>query len=437
MNFFHHSSLRFLIVVLCLGVYACTANNNQVKEESKQIQPAVEVESFCEQGKTPIYKVGIPKLAPIKGSREKALVTIIAFTEFQCPFCARVVPTLDEILAHYGDKVRLVVRHNPLAFHKNAMPAAKAAMAAARQGKFWPMHDLLFENNRSLDEDSLFGYASRIGLDMKKFTADFESAEIAKQIQFDMDEAKKLGARGVPMFYINGRIFSGAQPFDDFKRFIDDLLPAAERVGSRGDALYRSLVECGYTENKVEEKPRPRVAPAADTKVYKLPLEDSYILGAPQAKIKIFVFTDFQCPYCRKAYETVTRLLESYPKRVALILKHFPLPFHKDAYLAHQAVLAAGAQGKFWQMHDLLFANQRQLTYEDLEKYAAQLGLDMTGFKKDLDTTAFAKIVDRDISLGKELGVTGTPTLFIDGKKMVGAQAFDVFKAEVEAALSD
>ena len=112
-----------------------------------QLQPP------CVQGDQPIYKATVPEHAPIKGNADGALVTIVIFSEFQCPYCSKVTATLNKVLEAYPGQVRLVFRQNPLGFHKQAMPAAKASMAAARQGRFWEMHDKLFENRSKLDED--------------------------------------------------------------------------------------------------------------------------------------------------------------------------------------------------------------------------------------------------------------------------------------------
>jgi protein-disulfide isomerase len=393
----------------------------------------------CVQGDPPIYKVTIPEHAPIKGNADGALVTIVIFSEFQCPFCSRVTATLDKVLAEYHGKVRLVFRHNPLAFHKQAMPAAQAAQAAARQGRFWEMHNKLFENRSKLDEDSIFGYASQLGLDMKLFEGDYRSQEIARQIKVDMDEAMRLGARGVPAFFINGRNFSGAQPLAKFKELIDELLPLAIRAGGSGDVLYQKLTACGLTDkpdtmrkHRPPRPPRPREDP---DKVYQIPAEESHWTGSHNPRVTIVAFSDFQCPYCGRGAKTLVEVLENYPQQVRIIFKHHPLPFHKDAFLGHMACLAAGAQGKFWQMHDLLFENQRKMKYEDLIEYANQLELDMPRFKADLDSPTLKKEIERDTALAKELGAKGTPTFFINGKKLVGAQPYARFKEKIDKAL--
>lgn len=178
-----------------------------------------------------------------------ALVTIVIFSDFQCPFCARVTNTLDEIEKEYGQDVRLVYKHNPLPFHKEALPAALASEAAGRQGKFWKMHDLLFDNQRELKDDDLQRYAKKLRLNRKKFRRDLKDQGLRRKVEDDRKQAAKLGARGTPAFFINGRFLSGAQPFDSFAKLIDAELAHARAMVRDGtprrevyDALMRNAL---------------------------------------------------------------------------------------------------------------------------------------------------------------------------------------------------
>ena len=164
--------------------------------------------------------------SPIKGSND-AIVTIVEWSDFQCPFCNRVSPTLAQIREEYGDKVRLVFKHMPLSIHPQAAGAHAASEAAHRQGKFWEMHDLIFENQRDLEVATLEGYARRLGLDMDRYRADVSAEAVVGRINADMQQAQKLGVTGTPSFFINGRYLSGAQPFANFKRYIDEAIQKA------------------------------------------------------------------------------------------------------------------------------------------------------------------------------------------------------------------
>ena len=161
--------------------------------------------------------------APIRGG-EKAVVTIVEWSDFQCPFCTRVAPTLAKIEEEYGDRVRLAFKHMPLSIHPQAAAAHAAAEAAHRQGKFWEMHDRIFANQRDLSVPTLEGYAKALDLDMDQFRSDMGAEEVAKRINSDLQQAGSLGVTGTPSFFINGKFLSGAQPFANFKRVIDDAL---------------------------------------------------------------------------------------------------------------------------------------------------------------------------------------------------------------------
>jgi protein-disulfide isomerase len=150
-----------------------------------------------------------------------APVTIIEFSDYECPFCKRAEPTVEQVVAAYPDKVRLVYRNYPLPFHKSARPAAEAAMCAKAQGKFWEYHEKVFKAS-SLDEASLKQIAGDVGLDQAKFDTCLANKEGSKEIEQDIADATAVGVRGTPAFFINGRMISGAQPFEKFKVIIDE-----------------------------------------------------------------------------------------------------------------------------------------------------------------------------------------------------------------------
>ena len=168
------------------------------------------------------YTVDI-KGSPVKGS-DSAKVTVVEFSDFQCPFCSRVNPTMDQIQKEYGDKVRIVFKHLPLGFHSKAPAAHAASEAAHRQGKFWEMHDAIFANQRELAPDKYVSYAEEMGLDVERFKRDVAAADVKKKVDADAKEAEELGVTGTPGFFVNGRFLSGAQPFPAFKKLIDEEL---------------------------------------------------------------------------------------------------------------------------------------------------------------------------------------------------------------------
>ena len=165
---------------------------------------------------------------PAKGPAG-APITIVEFSDFQCPFCARVNPTLAKLQETYAGKLRIVFRDLPLlSIHKNAGHAAEAAQCANDQGKFWEMHDRLFENQAKLAPADLKEHAVALSLDAAAFNQCLDSGKYTPEWRRDAEEASKLGLSGTPAFFVNGRLLSGAQPYEAFVQVIDEELAMAE-----------------------------------------------------------------------------------------------------------------------------------------------------------------------------------------------------------------
>lgn len=162
--------------------------------------------------------------APAKGP-ESAPVTIVEFSDFQCPFCSRVIPTLDRITEKYGDKVRLEFRQFPLrSIHPEAQKAAEASLCADDQGKFWEMHDAMFEDQSKLDVADLKSTAAGLELDAAVFDECLDSGRYAERVEADLQAGIGAGVTGTPAMFINGRFLSGAQPLEAISKVIDDEL---------------------------------------------------------------------------------------------------------------------------------------------------------------------------------------------------------------------
>jgi len=158
-----------------------------------------------------------------------APIELIEFSDFQCPYCQRANPTVLQVLNTYGDRIRFVYRHFPLGNHPNAKPAAEASQCAAEQGKFWEYHDALFANPSKLADADLKQRAAELGLDGGKFNACVDTHKYKTHVESDMKAGEEAGVNGTPAFFINGRMISGAQPFDAFKRVIDEELEVKKR----------------------------------------------------------------------------------------------------------------------------------------------------------------------------------------------------------------
>jgi protein-disulfide isomerase len=161
--------------------------------------------------------------SPTRGPHD-APVTVIVFSDFQCPFCSKAESTIKELEEDYPGKVRFVFKNNPMHFHKSARLAAKAALAANEQGRFWDYHDALFTHQAALDPASLERYASDLGLDLARFRAAMSSEALDAAISADMAEAQRLSIRGTPTFFVNGRRVIGAQKIEAFRPLVDQAL---------------------------------------------------------------------------------------------------------------------------------------------------------------------------------------------------------------------
>ena len=160
------------------------------------------------------------------------------------------------------------------------------------------------------------------------------------------------------------------------------------------------------------------------------------VLGPASALVEVVEFSDFQCPFCGRAESTVAKLRAAFGDRVRWVYKDFPLPNHPDAFPAAEAAQCAREQGKFWEYHDILFANQQALGRDDLKRHAAALGLDTATFNPCFDESRFKYLVQADIDESQRYGVSSTPTFFINGRMVTGAQPFEVFEQVIREELA-
>jgi protein-disulfide isomerase len=379
-------------------------------------------------------KVPLDPTMPRTGPKASK-VTIAEFSDFQCPFCKRVEPTVKEILQKYPNDVAIVFINQPLPFHEHAMEAAQAFQAAHRQGKAWALHDKMYDNNTALERANLEKYAGEVGLNVDRFKKDMDDPKIKEEIAAHQKLAGSVGANGTPTFYINGRELVGAQPFDAFQKIIDEEIKKADELVKKGTPLkdvYRKLME----QAALTPPPAPAgggAAPPADK--VNIKLGEGPVKGPSSAPVTLIEFSDFQCPFSGRASPTVKQIEDEYKGKLKIAFRNLPLPFHDKAHLAAEAALAANEQGKFWAMHDKLFANQQALDRPSLEKYAQELGLNMAKFTAALDSGKFKDKVDQDAKEAASFGATGTPTFFINGNRLVGAQPPEKFKELIEAEL--
>lgn len=159
--------------------------------------------------------------------------------------------------------------------------------------------------------------------------------------------------------------------------------------------------------------------------------------GPAAAPVTIFEWSDYQCPYCKRAQEVLARLQAEFPETVKIAFKDFPLRSHDRALPAALAARCAGAQGRYWEYHDLLFVAQPDFSRDELLGYARRLGLDAPPFTECLDSARFQDAVLTDQREGRDAGVRATPTFFVNGRKIEGALPIEVFREAIEQALRD
>lgn len=382
---------------------------------------------------TTIHKVPIAG-APVQGPAN-ALVTIVEFSDLQCPFCKRVQPTLAELMKHYPGKLRIVWKHNPLPFHPRALPAAMVAIEARTEkgdAGFFKAVAAIYDKQPDLEDADLLAVAKDLGLNAIRVQRAIDKKPYQKTIDADQDLATDLNARGTPHFFINGFRLTGAQPIEKFEEVIDAELAKAEALVKQG------VPAAGVYAHVMKDAKGP---PPPETKSVSAPTKANPSRGPARAPIVVQMWSDFQCPFCKRALPTVEQLEKAYPGRVRVVWRNFPLPFHQHALLAAEAAMEAFAQKGdkgFWKMHELLYANQSAeggLERPALEGYAAQIGLDMARFKQSLDNHTHRDVIDADEKEAQNAQIDGTPAFVINGYYVSGAQPLAAFKKVVNYAL--
>jgi len=376
-----------------------------------------------------IYQVSVnPKVDAIDGPPD-ALITMVVFTDYQCPFCKKLEPTLDELMTRYMGKIRRVMKHSPLPLHKDAEPAARAVICAQAQGKFWQMHDSLFDNQLELDEVALKKRAATLGLDKAKFARCLNAPATAARVVADMKLAGMVTARGTPNTFINGRKLTGSKPIEEFVAAIDEEIKTAQaqmNSGTAGKDLYDALIEDGKVFSPLDEE----VFTFTDKPT-------TPILGNPKAKIRITLFSDFQCPFCSRVHAPLEEVVAFYKGKVAVAWKNFPLSVHQDAMPAAKAAMCAGEQKKFWEAEKLMFDNQTDLA-EIVPNLPERIGLDVAKYGSCMNRGEVAGLIEDDMAEARVAGLRGTPTVYIQGRKFNSNSGYnsEAFRSVIDALLA-
>ena len=373
--------------------------------------------------------------APIQGDLFKAKVAVIMFGDLQCPYCAQARTVLPELRKEFGDDVVVAWRHFPIPGHDLAPAAARAAIAAQKQGKFWEFQERVLMRQEGLTEERLRDVARDLSLDLVKFDTDRASEETSALLEVDRILGSSMKVDGTPTFMVNGRKLVGALPYETVREAVISQRSVVEsRIGpgrpviqARGEVSEESL----KAESAVgdEQVPRQRVM-----------LDGAPVRGPADALVTVVVFADFQCPFCATMAPLLDKLIAEWPSDVRVAFRNLPLAIHEhahDAAVAARFAFEVGGAAKFWAVHDKLFAAQDKLGREDLLATVKGLGLDATELATAFRTGRFGDTVDADAALSAKLRVATTPTLAINGKIFPGASDWDALRKHVEEAMAE
>ncbi|MBI2982535.1 MAG: thioredoxin domain-containing protein [Deltaproteobacteria bacterium] len=242
-------------------------------------------------------------------------------------------------------------------------------------------------------------------------------------IQKNVLSKVNVADKEVQKFYDDNKGRFEGKGFEEMKPRIQAML-----TGQQNQEKMQSYVEQLKKQAKIEFLV---VAPKLE-----IPEGDAPSMGPKDAPIRLVEYTDYECPFCGRARDSVNQVLKEYKGKVRYVIKDFPLSFHKNAFKAHEAAHCAGDQGKYWEMNGKIWADQRAITEEDLKKHASEIKLKTKEFEECLSSGKFAALVRQNIQEGQDVGVSGTPAFFINGRPLSGARPFEAFKEIIDGQLS-
>jgi protein-disulfide isomerase len=368
---------------------------------------------------------GAPSLGPAD-----APITIVVFSDFLCPPCARTSDTLADVRLIYGERVR-VVHRTSLLDEVDGTLAAEGALAAAAQGRFWPFHDRLFRREHRGQAAVLLEVADEIGLDRARFRRELERGSHRAELGRELAVAAALGVSTLPMAFVNGVPLEGNQPLGVYARVIDaELARLAAGVGaSVRPAELPSAAELAPDAEPIG--PRALDREATHAVGLGLPAQRQ---GDDDALVTIVEFADHRCGFCARAEGVVADLERTYGRDLRVVMRAFPVVGGPPAELAAEAALAAAEQGGFRRFRTAAFA-AASLDRPALDAIGRALGLDAR-FGRALDERRYRRAVLLDRAEASRLGVRGTPTFFVNGRVLVGAQPREAFVALIDAELA-
>jgi len=299
---------------------------------------------------------------------------------------------------------------------------------------FWKFHDLVFANQKALSPEDYLRWAVMAGVDRDKLEIEQSARLRAAKVDEDVALATQLGVRSTPVFRINGVPLMGAEPKEIFSEIIDAQLAAAKELLASGTAASQvygvlSARNAALAQSELEDKT-----------IWSVPVRKSDPRRGPaSALVTLVLFSDFQCPSCRRLEVTLTRLELKYGPNLRVVWKDNPQPFHgravPAAVLARMALVKKGAKG-FWQAQRLLFDGQEDLSDGALKIIAKGLRLSWTRVHKAIVHRRFRRTFKASEELAKILKVSGTPCAFVNGHRVAGAAPFERFVEVIDNELA-
>lgn len=394
-----------IVVVLAAGIGLWTwRRSTRLREETETTVAATRVESDRSA------YIPVSPDDPSWGS-SSAPVTIVLFGDLQCPFMARVLPSIERLKAEYGPaKVRIVWKNRPATFHPEARAAALAAHAVFTlkgSGAFWSFVARAYREPADLEPLVLERWANEGGIDLSTFRGEIASGRPAKKL--GEDEAL-VDRRGIPeeppAILVNGMLpvyleavdFTPSR-FEDLRALVDRQLVVAASVDASG-GMYAAVSQENLERERKKQRQGGMRAPHRPT-LQRIPLTGSPVLGSDDAIVTIVVFSDFACLECKRFAERLKSIVAKRRDKIRVVWKHRPMPFspraEPAAELAHEAYALKGNDG-FWQAHDKLFAS-KSLDQAELDRIAGELGLDFGTSRTAVDARKHKAKIDADAAV--------------------------------------
>lgn len=442
------TSLRYAAALFaCLGAVACGNKSGPAidKPAAGAAAPAVD-------------RAGLGSDSP--------KVEVLAFVGYQCPHCKASAQDLLAVFEASKETARLRIINLPLDAHPDSVALARAAIAARKLGQWQAWWKLVFSAEK-VDESLIKQFSTQPGIDAAKFDALRQGQEVTDELAFDVGLADALGVKGTPSYLVNGALLQGAQPKATWEAILKTQAEEAAALlqgGTKPADLHKALVEKNSPKRApfyvkhvlLGEKPPASVVPAkverpsgivgaqiapagtagspvgqtlrfgdppADPKaIWRVLVRgDDPPRGPATAPVTVVVFGDYECPHTAALQPTLAALLTDMPNDVRIIWKHNPLSMHPGAMPAAKAAEAARSQGKFWEMHDALFAAGAALSTDKIEAAAQKAGLDLAAFRLALAGTGAADRLAGDQEQVDALAMRGTPNLYVNGRHLIGA----------------